>query len=69
MEGLKEGVDMMIDLAISNPEAGKYSSEEIYKASWMAFAETKIQNECDKKLNIAEKYDEMRRYLVDLISE
>lgn len=59
---------MMIDLAISNPEAGKYSSEEIYKASWMAFADTKIQKKCETKLKISEKYDEMIRYLVDLIS-
>ena len=58
----------MIDLAISNPEAGKYSSEEIYKASWVAFADTKIHKKCEKKVYISEKYDELRCYLVDLIS-
>ena len=35
---IKEGINMMIDLTLSNPEAGKYTCEEIFEGSWFAFA-------------------------------
>ena len=69
-EAMKEGVDIVIDLALAHPDIGAFKPEEIFEGSWYAFLEAKMPKKMSKQCQFSsEKSKEIYKYLMTTIME